>query len=188
MRSCSSLPLEPFGYPATNPGPKTLMAGAEAKANLDALAWHMGRFAGYTASAINGRQILRDHRGLAPMLAEMKKRGLLFLDDGAANHSMSVQIGEVIGLPVKTAAKVIDADPPSRASNRRSPSLKAKPRRWLRHRTGTGLDVTIDAVDEWFAFASPKRAYAGSRQCCLSRKSRLVTKQKSILPIVPAWA
>src|SRR5437763_3336012 len=41
------LPLEPYGYPGSNPGPKTLLVEDKNGANLDALMWHMGRFAGY---------------------------------------------------------------------------------------------------------------------------------------------
>ena len=37
-----------MGYPANNPGPKTLLAGVSAEENLEALHWHMSRFAGYT--------------------------------------------------------------------------------------------------------------------------------------------
>ena len=79
------LPLEPFGYPATNPGPKTLMTSAGGDANLDALIWHMGRFAGYVGiTNYMGGRFLTELRHLRPVLAEMKKRGLVFLDDGTA--------------------------------------------------------------------------------------------------------
>ena len=42
------LPMEPVGYPARNPGPKTLLARSGDDDNRDALLWHMSRFAGYT--------------------------------------------------------------------------------------------------------------------------------------------
>jgi len=145
------LPLEPFGYPASNPGPKTLMTTSDANANLDALAWHMSRFAGYTGiTNYMGAKFLTDVAALRPVLAEMKKRGLIFLDDGTANRSMSAQIGKIIGLPVKAGARVIDADPAEQNIEQALADLEAEAKAsGLAIGTGTGLDVTIDAVDEW---------------------------------------
>ena len=145
------LPLEPFGYPATNPGPKTLMTGADAKVNLDALTWHMGRFAGYTGiTNYMGAKFLGDVQALRPVLAELKKRGLVFLDDGAANRSMSSQVGQVIGLPVKSATKMIDADPAQQSIEQALDELEAEAKtNGFAIGTGTGLDVTIDVIEEW---------------------------------------
>jgi polysaccharide deacetylase 2 family uncharacterized protein YibQ len=143
------LPLEPFGYPATNPGPKTLMVGAEDGVNLDALAWHMGRFAGYVGiTNYMGGKFLADPQALRPVLAEMKKRGLLFLDDGTAPRSMTGEVGKMVGLPVKNAIRVIDADPD--AIDQALTDLEAEAReKGFAIGTGTGLNVTIDAVDQW---------------------------------------
>src|SRR5688572_23179877 len=135
------LPLEPFGYPATNPGPKTLMASAGDSVNLDALVWHMGRFAGYVGiTNYMGGKFLADPQALRPVLAEMKKRGLLFLDDGTAPRSMTAEVGKIIGLPVKNAAKVIDADPDAQAIDQALTELEAEARETgFAIGTGTGL-------------------------------------------------
>ena len=70
------LPLEPYGYPASNPGPKTLLVNDKNGANLDALMWHMGRFSGYVG-IVNymGGRFMSEPEALRPVLAEMKKRG-----------------------------------------------------------------------------------------------------------------
>jgi polysaccharide deacetylase 2 family uncharacterized protein YibQ len=145
------LPLEPYGYPASNPGPKTLMAAGDVNANLDALAWHMGRFAGYTGiTNYMGAKFLSEAKALRPVLAEMKKRGLVFLDDGTAGQSMAAQVGRIVGLPVKSGAKVIDADPAPQSIEQALADLEAEARAsGFAVGTGTGLDATIDAVDEW---------------------------------------
>lgn len=145
------LPLEPFGYPAANPGPKTLMASADGKANLDALVWHMGRFAGYVGvSNYMGGRFLGEVQALRPVLAELKKRGLVFLDDGTAPRSMAGEVGKVVGVPVKNAGKVIDADPSPQAIDRALAELEAEAREsGFAIGTGTGLEVTIEAVDQW---------------------------------------
>ena len=145
------LPLEPYGYPASNPGPKTLMAAGDVNVNLDALAWHMGRFAGYTGiTNYMGAKFLSEAKALRPVLAEMKKRGLVFLDDGTAGQSMAAQVGKIVGLPVKSGAKVIDADPAPQSIEQALADLEAEARaNGFAVGTGTGLDATIDAVDEW---------------------------------------
>lgn len=145
------LPLEPFGYPAANPGPKTLMANAEAGTNLDALVWHMARFSGYVGiTNYMGGRFLGDAQALRPVLAEMKKRGLVFLDDGTAGQSLTNQVGKIVGLPVKTAAKAIDADPSAEAIEKALTDLEAEAREnGIAIGTGTGLEITIDAVEEW---------------------------------------
>lgn len=145
------LPLEPFGYPAANPGPKTLMALGKAEANLDALAWHMGRFAGYTGiTNYMGARFLTEIQALRPVFAEMKKRGLVFLDDGTANRSMASQIGQIVGLPVRNGMKVIDQDPTEQGIEDALTALETEAReKGFAIGTGTGLQVTIDAVDQW---------------------------------------
>ncbi|WP_162918451.1 divergent polysaccharide deacetylase family protein [Taklimakanibacter deserti] len=145
------LPLEPFGYPATNPGPKTLMAGADGNTNLDALVWHMGRFAGYVGiTNYMGGRFLGEMQALRPVLAELKKRGLVFLDDGTAPRSMAAEVGKVVGVPVKNAKKVIDADPSAEAIDQALAELEAEAREsGFAIGTGTGLAVTIEAIDQW---------------------------------------
>jgi polysaccharide deacetylase 2 family uncharacterized protein YibQ len=87
---------------------------------------------------------------LRPVLAEMRKRGLVFLDDGTANHSMAEEVGRAVGLPVKTAVKAIDADPSADAIDQALTQLEAEAKETgLAIGTGTGLEVTIDAVDQW---------------------------------------
>ncbi|MGE0239061.1 MAG: divergent polysaccharide deacetylase family protein [Parvibaculaceae bacterium] len=145
------LPLEPFGYPAANPGPKTLMAGADGNANLDALVWHMGRFAGYVGiTNYMGGRFLGEVQALRPVLAEMKKRGLVFLDDGTAPRSMAGEVGRIVGLPVKTAVRMIDTEANAEAIERALAELEAEARETgFAIGTGTGLEVTIEAVEQW---------------------------------------
>ena len=97
-----------------------------------------------------GAKFLGDAQALRPILAETKKRGLVFLDDGAANRSMSEEIGQVVGLPVKSGAKVIDADPAPQSIEQALDELEAEAKtNGFAIGTGTGLDVTIDTVEEW---------------------------------------
>ena len=57
---------------------------------LDNLAWLMGRFAGY-AGVMNymGAQLIADGQALGPVMAELARRGLVFLDDGSFARSQA---------------------------------------------------------------------------------------------------
>jgi polysaccharide deacetylase 2 family uncharacterized protein YibQ len=111
----------------------------------------MGRFAGYVGiTNYMGGRFLGEIQALRPVLAEMKKRGLLFLDDGTAPRSMAAQIGRIVGAPVKSAAKMIDADPDARAIDQALSELEAEAKETgFAIGTGTGLEVTIEAVEQW---------------------------------------
>ncbi|MBL8907052.1 MAG: divergent polysaccharide deacetylase family protein [Rhizobiales bacterium] len=145
------LPMEPFGYPATNPGPKTLLRSADAATNNAALLWHMSRFAGYIGvSAYMGGNFLADPTALRPVLAELKKRGLYFLEDVPSQRSAASDVGRIVGLPVLATHIVIDADADARAIAAALARLEDEARQsGLAIGSGTGLEVTIEEVQEW---------------------------------------
>jgi len=144
------LPMEPFGYPAVDPGPKTLRAGDGAGDNPGNLSWLMSRFAGYVG-VVNymGARLGGDEAALRPVLAEIGRRGLVFLDDGSSERSRVQRLGGEVGLPVRRAA-VIDAGTSFDDIRSRLGQLEEEA-----HRLGTaigsgaGLPITIDAVQSW---------------------------------------
>jgi polysaccharide deacetylase 2 family uncharacterized protein YibQ len=80
-----SVPMEPQGFPANDPGPRALMTGLSPAENLDRLRWLLARVGGYVG-VTNGLGSLRGERlaGVAaqmdPILAELARRGLLYVD------------------------------------------------------------------------------------------------------------
>jgi uncharacterized protein len=145
------LPLEPVGYPATNPGPKTLLADNTPEQNQDALYWHMSRFAGYTG-VINymGGRYLASAPAVKPLLLELRKRGLLFFEDGSLPLSASVETAKSLQMNVRKAQTVIDTEPSSDAINQALGLLEEEAKtNGIAIGTGSGLDVTIKAVTEW---------------------------------------
>jgi len=145
------LPMEPFGYPATNPGPKTLVIAAGEAANKEALLWHLSRFAGYIgASAYMGGNFLADPAALRPVLAELKKRGLYFMEDVPSQKSSAASVGRIVGLPVLATQIVIDANAEAKAIAKALAQLEDEARQsGIAVGTGTGLEVTIEEVREW---------------------------------------
>jgi polysaccharide deacetylase 2 family uncharacterized protein YibQ len=140
------VPLEPYGYPDVNPGPKTLTTDAPNGQNLDRLRWLMSRATTYVGvvSYMGGRFSANADK-LAPVLSEIGKRGLLYLDDGTAARS---QAGEVAGsTPFLQADIVLDADTDPAAIDARLDDLvsAARSRGWA-IATGSAFPSTIDRI------------------------------------------
>jgi polysaccharide deacetylase 2 family uncharacterized protein YibQ len=146
------LPMEPFGYPGNNPGPRTLLASAKPEENLTSLSWLLSRFSGYTG-VVNylGARFTSETPALEPVLRKLKDRGLVYLDDGTSSRSRSVEIADEMGLPARQARLVIDPDDNFNAitDNLRRLETMAQSGSGVVIGIGTGLPATIDAVESW---------------------------------------
>jgi hypothetical protein len=139
------------GYPANNPGPKTLLADADAAANQDSLYWHMSRFAGY-AGVINymGGRFLSAPNAIKPLLAELKKRGLNFMEDGSLPLSATDQVAGSMNMPVRHGNGVIDQNPDAASILAALNALEDQARNGeIAIGTGSGLEVTINTLKDW---------------------------------------
>ncbi|MGD0643159.1 MAG: divergent polysaccharide deacetylase family protein [Roseiarcus sp.] len=146
-------PMESFAYPADNPGPHTLLAGASQSENLDSLHWLMSRFSGYVG-VVNylGGKFTSDAHVLSPALAEIAARGLVYLDDGSSPRSLARQTAATIDLPSGTADVVIDANPTPEAIEAALIRLEALARS---HGGAIGvavaLPVSVERIARWSA-------------------------------------
>jgi polysaccharide deacetylase 2 family uncharacterized protein YibQ len=101
-------PMEPFDYPQNNPGPHTLLV--DSSGDLEDLHWLMSRFTGYAGvmSFLGGR-FSADEKALSPILADIGKRGLFFIDDGASPQSIIAKTAAQFSLPAARVDVVLDA-------------------------------------------------------------------------------
>lgn len=152
------VPLEPIGYPAANPGPKTLVGDATEAENINALRWHMSRFHGY-AGIVNymGGRFLAMPKAMKPMLAEFKARGVYFLEDGSMALSSTETAAKMAKAQARRAKVVIDADPSPQAIISALTLLEEQATgTGFAIGTGSGLEVTIDTVKEWAKAAAER--------------------------------
>jgi uncharacterized protein len=106
------LPMEPFDYPDNDPGPQTLLTSLAPEQNIDRLQWLMSRFQGYVGVAnYMGARFTANDQALAPVLREIAKRGLIYVDDGTSPRSLAGQIAGANMLPYAKAGMVLDAVP-----------------------------------------------------------------------------
>jgi polysaccharide deacetylase 2 family uncharacterized protein YibQ len=140
------LPLEPFNYPSTDPGPQTLTVEATEPENMDRLHWLMGRFTNYVG-VVNylGARFTGEADALTPVLADLGHRGLLYLDDGSSARSRAMELAG--NTPVLRADVVLDADLTPAAIDQRLDQLRAIARkRGYAIATGSAFAATIDRV------------------------------------------
>ncbi len=106
------VPMEPFDYPDNDPGPQTLLSTISAEQNLDRLHWFLSRFQGYIGvTNFMGARFTANDAALAPVLRDIGKRGLLYLDDGVSPRSLAPKILSEAKLPFMKADVVLDTKP-----------------------------------------------------------------------------
>ena len=90
------VPMEPFDFPDSDPGPHTLRAGVDEDSNLQRLTWSLSRFTGYAGvTNLLGQRFLSDADALSPALTYLARRGLYFYDNGASAQSAAPQVAGV---------------------------------------------------------------------------------------------
>jgi polysaccharide deacetylase 2 family uncharacterized protein YibQ len=141
------VPLEPYSYPQTDPGPQTLTTEAPVAENLDRLHWLMSRVTNYVG-VVNymGARFTSEAPALAPVLDEIGKRGLLYLDDGSSARSVAETVADGRA-PFVKADLVLDTDLSAPAIDARLRELSAIAReRGYAVATATAFPTTIDRV------------------------------------------
>ncbi len=143
------VPMEPFDYPDSDPGPHTLTAAARPADNIEHLHWAMGRFPGYVG-IVNymGGKLTADEKALSPVLREIGARGLAFLDDGSSARSVATGFkGET---PVRRADGVVDGIGRADAIDKALERLEAAARGGgVAIGTATALPLSLDRIERW---------------------------------------
>ena len=104
------IPLEPNNYPTVDPGPHTLLTTLPPQENMKRLQWLMSRYTGYVGVTNHmGEKFEVTSASLTPVLEELKRRGLLYIDDGSVKDSTAGQIAGAIGLDYSVVSVQIDA-------------------------------------------------------------------------------
>jgi uncharacterized protein len=103
------IPMEPFDFPDSDPGPHTLRAGQAEDTNIERLTWALSRFTGYAGvTNLLGQRFLSDTDALSPILTNLNRRGLYFFDNGAASQSVLPTIASQLGLPAAQSGAALD--------------------------------------------------------------------------------
>lgn len=105
------IPMEPQEYPLHDPGPQTLLATDPPDANLDKLYYVLSRFQGYVG-VINemGSKFTASAEALAPIMLDLQKRGLVFVDSRSSRYSVAARSAMEHDVPHALNSRFIDDD------------------------------------------------------------------------------
>jgi polysaccharide deacetylase 2 family uncharacterized protein YibQ len=143
--------MEPHDYPDNDPGPQTLLSSLSAEQNVDRLHWLFSRMQGYVGitNFMGARFTASDH-ALAPVLRELSKRGLIYVDDGSSPRSQAGQIAGANKLPYVKADVVIDATPSAVEIDNALKRLETLARgRGVVVGYSSALPASIDRIAKW---------------------------------------
>jgi uncharacterized protein len=144
-------PMEPFGYPDNDSGPQTLLTSLTPEQNLERLYWLMSRLHGYVGVAgAMGARFTASEQAFAPILNEIGKRGLIFVDDGANPRSVAGRIAGANGLPFAKADIIIDAVPtPAEIDHALGRLEMAARERGAVVGISSALPISIERIAKW---------------------------------------
>lgn len=145
------VPMEPFDYPRINPGRNTLTVDAGDEKNLSNLHWALGRTTNYTG-VMNymGARFVSDHAAMDSMMAELGKRGLLYLDDGTSARSVAPALAPAKGVPLANGDTIIDSTKDRGEILKKLDELERIARaKGYALGTGSAFGVTVEAVNSW---------------------------------------
>jgi polysaccharide deacetylase 2 family uncharacterized protein YibQ len=145
------VPMEPFDYPDNDPGPQTLLTSLDAGQNIDRLQWVMSRFQGYVGvTNFTGARFTASEGALTPVLREIGRRGLIYLDDSSSQRSVASNIAAADNLLFAKGDITIDAVPTPTDVDRALSRLETIAReRGVAVGVAGALPVSIERTSKW---------------------------------------
>jgi polysaccharide deacetylase 2 family uncharacterized protein YibQ len=145
------IPMEPFDYPANDPGPQTLLSTLSHEQNIERLYWCYSRFSGYTG-IVNylGAKFTANAVLMRPILEDARDRGLIFVDDGSSPRTVSSSLAGDLKLEYAKAQLTLDVTPSPDKIDEALAQLEQEARN-KGHAIGiaSALPVTLDRISKW---------------------------------------
>ena len=145
------VPMEPYDFPDSDPGPHTLRPTLDENGNLDRLRWALTRFTGYAGiTNLLGDRFMASSDALAPVMTFLTRRGLFFYDSGTNARSAAQGVAGATGAAYVGSALTIDSIQSGMEVDQKLSELETRART-LGTAAGTGFlyPVTIDRVAAW---------------------------------------
>ncbi|MBO6783241.1 MAG: divergent polysaccharide deacetylase family protein [Alphaproteobacteria bacterium] len=147
-----NLPMEPVDFPANDPGPRALFVSLSPEENQDRLRWALSRVSGYVGVVNHmGSRFTVSREAMQPILAELKARGLLFVDARSAARSVATVLASEMQVPRAINDRFLDNREVSRLTiDARLAEVEAIARETgVSIAIGQAFPVTIERIREW---------------------------------------
>ena len=152
------IPMEPFDYPDSDPGPHTLLTSLDHSDNIDRLDWLLSRTAGYVGvTNFMGDKFTSSPESLGPVLEALRDRGLMFLDARTSRESVAGDLATQIELPRALNNRFLDNEASRIAIDARLLELE-EISKTVGYAVGIGFPypVTLERIARWSATLDEK--------------------------------
>jgi len=145
------VPMEPFDFPNSDPGPHALLVNAATEENIRRLNWAMSRFTGYVGlSNLLGARFLGEAGAIEPVLVEASRRGILFFDTGASTRSLTGMAARHANATIATGTLTLDDVQSTAAIDNKLVQLEAQAKTdGFAIGVGSLYPVTVNRVALW---------------------------------------
>lgn len=152
------LPMEPFDYPSSDPGPYTLLTSLNEQENHRRLDWALARAAGYIGfTNLMGGKYTSSPEHMRSIATVLKARGLMFLDARTAPRSVAARVIREAGGVYAFANRQIDAQPTAQLVDARLEELERSARvNGVAIGSAFPYPVTLDRLLAWTATLDAK--------------------------------
>lgn len=146
------IPMEPYDYPDSDPGPHTLLADEKEQANVSSLSWSLARLTGYAGiTNLLGGRFLADPDSLAPVMTFVARRGLFFFDIDP-EHNAAPDVAAQVGIPYAQSQLTIDAIEAGPEIDARLSDLESRARSdGSAAGVGSAYPITVQRIAAWTA-------------------------------------
>ncbi|HAX91288.1 MAG TPA: divergent polysaccharide deacetylase family protein [Rhodospirillaceae bacterium] len=146
-----SIPMEPFDYPRSDPGPNALLSTLPNADNIVRLRSALGAGQGYVSiTTLSGSRFITDESKVEPVLEELRKRGLLLLDAKVSAHSVWGPLATKMKVPVAENLRFIDSTPTPQAIDAALAQLEQTARvEGVAIGMASPLPVSIERIEIW---------------------------------------
>ena len=104
------VPLEPVGYPVVDPGENTLTVAEASAGQFDALYASLGTISNYVGIMnYMGGRFTGDPAAMEGLVAELGRRGLMYVDDGSSQRSLARDTAQLEHVPAAVANLTLDS-------------------------------------------------------------------------------